>query len=57
MHRFTAWLWSIKKDKDGEVSVVLKVPQTEVGSLMDLPVETNLFVTIEPDEKTIKEAE
>lgn len=51
MYKFKAWLWSIKKDREGEVTLTLKIPQTEAGDMWALPEETNFDVTMNPEGK------
>lgn len=51
MYKFKAWLWSIKKDREGEVTLTLKIPQTEAGDMWQLPEETNFDVTMNPEGK------
>lgn len=35
--KFTASLWSVKKDSDGEVTLVLKIPKSDQHYVMNLP--------------------
>jgi hypothetical protein len=51
--QFKATFGSLKVDKEGEVKLVLVVPQTEAGNVIGLSVipETVFNVTVEPDEK------
>lgn len=44
--RFEAHLHSVKKDKDGEVTLVLKVPQIYQLNVINLPEQTVFWVEI-----------
>lgn len=43
---FEATLWSVKKDRDGEVTLVLKVPQIYQHNVINLPEERSFRVEI-----------
>ena len=43
---FEAHLWSVKKDRDGEVTLVLKIPQIYQHNVMNLPEEKVFKVEI-----------
>lgn len=49
--KFLASLWSVKKDRDGEVTLVLKVPKSDQHYVMNLPEETAFCVSITNTEK------
>jgi len=47
--QFVGVLFSTRKDQDGEVKVTFVVPKMHQHIAMNLPEETNLTVTVEPE--------
>lgn len=50
MITFSAWLYKIQKDREGEVKIILVISKSEVKpELLSIPEEVNLQVTIKQD--------
>ena len=44
--KFNAQLWSVKRDHEDEVTVILKVPASDAIKVIGLPCQENLLVDI-----------
>jgi hypothetical protein len=44
--KFNAQLWSVKRDHEDEITIVLKVPASDALKVIGLPCQENLLVDV-----------